>query len=108
VFPVKRVISYPLDAGGVGLIEMEDRGATVTRGLHPAEVVVETVVNISLEAIRPAAVTVASKFRNFADAPEDVEAEFGLKYAGQADAFIVSASTEAQGSTRSLENSIQW
>jgi hypothetical protein len=30
------------------------------------------------------------------DAPEGVEVEFGLKFAGQAGAFIASASTEAQ------------
>jgi hypothetical protein len=39
---------------------------------------------------------VANKFRDFADAPEGVEVEFGLKFAGQAGAFIASASTEAQ------------
>jgi Trypsin-co-occurring domain 1 len=88
---VKRVISYPLDAGSAGLIEVEDGGATVTRGLHPAAEVVETV-----EAIRPAAVTVTSKFRNFADAPKDVEVEFGLEYAGQVDAFIASANTDVK------------
>jgi len=39
---------------------------------------------------------VASIFRNIADAPEGVEVEFGVKFAGQARAFIASASTEAQ------------
>jgi len=39
---------------------------------------------------------VASIFRNIADAPEGVEVEFGVKFAGQAGAFIASASTEAQ------------
>ena len=60
---------------------------------------VETVKNTfeaSIEAIKPAAVAVVSKFRSFADAPEGVEVEFGLKFAGQAGAFIASASTEAQ------------
>ena len=38
----------------------------------------------------------ASVFRNFADAPECVEVEFSVKFAGQAGAFIASASTEAQ------------
>jgi hypothetical protein len=65
--------------------------------------VIETVGNsfeAAIEAIRPAAVAVASKLRNFADAPEDVEVEFGLKFAGQAGAFIASASTEAQSASR--------
>jgi hypothetical protein len=96
---VKRLISFPLEAGGNVLIEVkEESGATVTRALHPADVV-ETVSNTfeaAIEAVKPAAVAVASKFRNFADAPEGVEVEFGLKFAGQAGAFIASASTEAQ------------
>ena len=97
--PVKRLISYPLASGGNVLIEVEEAAAgQVTRGLHPGEVI-ETVGNsfeAALEAIKPAAVAVASKFRNFIDAPEDIEVEFGLKFAGQAGAFIASASTEAQ------------
>jgi hypothetical protein len=96
---VKRLISFPLEAGGNVVIEVEDGGgAAVTRGLRPGELV-ETAGNsfeAALEAIKPAAVAVARKFRNFADAPEDVEVEFGLKFAGQAGAFIASASTEAQ------------
>ena len=96
---MKRLISFPLEAGGSVLIEVEEgAGATVTRGLHPGDVV-ETVSNTfdaAIEAIKPAAVAVAGRFRNFTDAPESVEVEFGLKFAGQAGAFIASASTEAQ------------
>jgi hypothetical protein len=96
---MKRLISYPLDAGDSVLIEVEDAtGGGVTRGLHPSDVI-ETVANsfeAALEAIKPTAVAVASKFRGFVDAPEDVEVEFGLKFSGQAGAFIASASTEAQ------------
>jgi hypothetical protein len=95
---VKRLIAFPLEAGGNVLIEVEEGGAAVTRGLHPGDVV-ETVghsFEAALEAIKPAAVAVASKFRNFMDAPADVEVEFGLKFAGQAGAFIASVSTEAQ------------
>jgi hypothetical protein len=61
--------------------------------------VIETVASsfeAAIEAVSPAAVAVASKFRNFANAPEDIEVEFGLKFAGQAGAFIASASSEAQ------------
>jgi hypothetical protein len=94
-----RVISFPLESGGSVLIEMEEEaGVGVTRGLHPSHVI-ETVGNsfeAGLEAITSAAVAVASKFRNFTDAPEGVEVEFGVKFAGQAGAFIASASTEAQ------------
>ena len=96
---MKRLISFPLEAGGSVLIEVEEEsGATVTRALHPGDVVevVSSTFEAAIEAIKPAAVAIASKFRNFADAPEGVEVEFGLKFAGQAGAFIASASTEAQ------------
>jgi hypothetical protein len=96
---VKRLISYPLEAGGSVFIEVEDAsGGSVTRGLHPDQII-ETVGNsfeAAIDAIRPAAVAVARKFRDFAGAPEDVEIEFGLKFTGQAGAIIASASTEAQ------------
>jgi hypothetical protein len=75
---VNRLISYPLEAGGSVLIEVEDAvGGPVTRGLHPDQLI-ETVGNsfeAAIEAIKPAAVAVAAKFRDFADAPEDVEIE---------------------------------
>ena len=96
---MKRLIAFPLDAGGNVLIEVEEEGGSpLTRGLHPSEVVetVSATFEAALEAIKPAAVAVASKFRNFADAPEGIEVEFGLKFAGQAGAFIASVSTEAQ------------
>jgi len=96
---VKRLISLPLETGGNVLIDVEDETAgVVTRGPHPGDVV-ETVANsfeAAIQAIKPAAIAVANKLRNFADVPEDLEVEFGLKFAGQAGAFIASASTEAQ------------
>jgi hypothetical protein len=96
---MKRFISYPLEAGGSVQIEVDDEGGgPVTRGLHPSDVIeaASNTFEAALAAIKPAAVAVASTFRNFTDAPEGVEVEFGLKFAGQAGAFIASASTEAQ------------
>jgi hypothetical protein len=88
---VKRLISFPLEGGGTVQVEIEEEaGLPVTRGLHPAEVV-ETVANsfeAALGAIKPAAVAMASVFRNIVDAPDVVEVEFGVKFAGQAGAFI--------------------
>jgi Trypsin-co-occurring domain 1 len=96
---VKRVISFPLESGGTVRVEVEEEaGLPATRGLHPADMV-ETAANsfeAALEAVKPAAVAMASIFRNIADAPDAVEVEFGVKFAGQAGAFIASASTEAQ------------
>jgi Trypsin-co-occurring domain 1 len=96
---VKRLISFPLEGGGTVQVEVEEEaGLPVTRGLHPTDMV-ETVANsfeATLGAIKPAAVAMASIFRTIADAPDVVEVEFGVKFAGQAGAFIASASTEAQ------------
>jgi hypothetical protein len=96
---VKRLMSFPLEGGGTVQVEVEEEvGLPVTRGLHPADVV-ETVANsfeAALEAVKPTAVALASIFRGIADAPDVVEVEFGVKLAGQAGAFIASASTEAQ------------
>jgi hypothetical protein len=96
---VKRLISFPLESGGTVQVEVEEETRLpVTRGLHPVDVV-ETVANsfeAALDAIKPATVAMASIFRNIADAPDVVEVEFGVKFAGQAGAFIASASSEAQ------------
>jgi hypothetical protein len=97
--PVRRLVFFPLESGGNVMIEVEDGAeATVTRGLRPSEVI-ETVgssFEAALEAVKPTAIAIANKLRNFADAPDDLEIEFGLKFAGQAGAFIAAASTEAQ------------
>ena len=96
---MKRLISFPLECGDSVWLEVEEEaGPAVTRGLHPSDVV-ETVANsfeATLAAIKPAAIAVASNFRSITDAPEAVEVEFGVKFAGQAGAFIACASTEAQ------------
>jgi hypothetical protein len=96
---VKRLINFPLESGNSVQIEVDSEGPeAVSLGLHPADVIEATgnTFEAAIEAIKPAAIAVASTFRNFADAPEGVEIEFGLKFAGHAGAFIASASTEAQ------------
>jgi hypothetical protein len=80
--PVSGLISYPLDDGGHVLIEVEDDiKGTVTRGLHPGEIIetLGTKFETAIEAARPVAL-----------------AEFRLKLSGQAGAIIASASTKAQ------------
>jgi hypothetical protein len=96
---VRRLVFFPLESGGNVMIEVEDgTGDPVTRGLRPSEIIetVSTTFETAIEAVKPAAIAIANKLRNFADAPEDLEVEFGLKFAGQAGAFVAAASTEAQ------------
>ena len=96
---MKRVVAFPLDAGGAVLIEVDDESNSATaRSLRSGELSEKIVSNFegTLEAIKHAAVSVASNFRNLADAPAELEVQFGIKLSGQAGAFIASASTEAQ------------
>ena len=96
---MKRLISVPLAAGGSVLLEVEEEaGTAVTRGLHAGEVA-EAAGNsfeAAFSAIRPAVLAVANTLRDLPDAPKEIEVEFGVKFSGQAGAFIASASTEAQ------------
>ena len=76
------LISYPLDDGGHVLIEVEDDVKdSVGRRLHPGEIVetLGTKFETAIEATRPAALAVARNFREFLDAPKDVDVEIGLK-----------------------------
>jgi hypothetical protein len=91
--------SFPLEAGGNVLIEVEQMAAApITRGLHSGDAIeaISHSFEAALDAVRPAVASLASKFRSLLDAPCDLEVEFGLKFSGQAGAFIASASTEAQ------------
>jgi Trypsin-co-occurring domain 1 len=96
---VKHLVSFPLEAGGSIVIEVEEEAqGPVTRGLRPSDLVTAAGASFeaAIDAVKPAAAAIAGKLRGLADAPEEVEVTFGLKLAGQAGAFIASASTEAQ------------
>jgi Trypsin-co-occurring domain 1 len=99
VTDMKRIIVMPMEAGRKVSIEVDDEsGAPVTRGLSTGEIVntVACTFETALEAVKPAALAVANRFRDFANAPETVEVEFGLRITGGAGVVIASVSTEAQ------------
>lgn len=95
---MKRLVTYPLQSGGSITVEVDDAPGVARRGLTPSDVAEKVTDSFesALEAVKPAILCIATTFRNFADAPEEVEVEFGLKFSGQAGAFIASAGTEAQ------------
>lgn len=96
---MKRLVSFPLEDGGSVVVEAEgDADGTVTRGLMAGGVVqaAGSSFEAAVEAIVPAAAVVVRKLRAGLESPDGVEVEFGLKFSGQAGAFIASAGTEAQ------------
>jgi len=96
---MKRLVTYPLETGGSITVEVDDAPDVARRGgLTPSNVTekVSSSFESALQVVKPAILAIATTFRNFADAPEEVEVEFGLKFSGQAGAFIASAGTEAQ------------
>lgn len=94
---MKRLVTYPLETGGSISVEVDDAPDVVRRGLNPTEAAEKAGTSFegALAAVKPAVLAIASTFRNFADAPEEIEVEFGLKFSAQAGAFIASAETEA-------------
>ena len=97
---MKRLISFPLESGGTVQVEVEEEtGLPVTRGLHPADVVgtVATSFEAALEAIKPAALAMASIFRNIADAPDAVEVEFGVTTEGKLKVVVAGGERDIKG-----------
>jgi hypothetical protein len=94
---MKRLVTYPLEGGGTVSVEVDDEPAVARRGLNPVEVTEKesSTFDRALTAVQPALLANASTFRGLADAPEEVEVEFGIKFSGQAGAIIASAETEA-------------
>jgi hypothetical protein len=94
---MKRLVTYPLEGGGTVSVEVDDEPTVARRGLNPTDVTekASSTFEGALSTVKPAVLAIASTFRGLADAPEEVEVEFGIKFSGQAGAIIASAETEA-------------
>jgi hypothetical protein len=99
---VPSLVEFPLEAGGTVLVELANDSADgqLTRGLrHGALSDVADQANRTFEEaidrIKPAAQSLIRRLRTLADAPEEVQVEFGLRLSAQAGAFIAAASTGA-------------
>ena len=96
---MKRLIEYPLEGGGVILVEVdgvEPTGSRV-RGGSPAEVAerARQTFEASLERIKPAAAAIIAKIRELSDKPEEIGVEFGIKLSAEAGVVIASTGVEA-------------
>jgi len=96
---MKRLIEFPLEDGTTIMVEADEPEAKgpVVRGAGPHEMTekAEQTFEAALDKIKPAAAALITKLRDFAQPPEQVGIEFGIKLGAKAGAFIASADTEA-------------
>jgi hypothetical protein len=96
---MKRIIDYPLEDGSTLKFEVET--AEVPSGWRgdqkPGQVAEKARQSFetSLEKLKPASELLIGKLRSLADAPDEIEVEFGIKLSAEAGAFIAAASAEA-------------
>ena len=93
-----RLVEFPLESGGVAVVEVaDDGGRPVTRGFRD-EVVSERVqltFEQAVSRVQPVADAMVSRFRAMALPPDEVVVSFGLQLSAEAGAFIAAASTAA-------------
>lgn len=95
---MRRLVEFPLEHGGSVVVEVpEDLSeGTVTRGWRDGDRGVLDQAGQTLEKslgrVRPAVQALLEQLRSLADAPEDVQVEFGLQLSADLGAFVASAS----------------
>ncbi len=94
---MKRIIEFPLEAGGVLRVETDEPGAgPVTRGLptETMERASETFEN-ALGSVRTAASAVLTRMQELPQRPDSLEVQFGVKLSGKIGAVLSAVSGEA-------------
>ena len=100
---VSKLVEFPLESGGTMLVEVGDFVGSVplTRGLRPSvngENVAERAKQSfegAVERIQPTAQVLVGRLRAMADAPHEVQVQFGMNLHAEAGAFVAAASTGA-------------
>lgn len=94
---MKRIIEFPLEAGGVLAVETDEPGAgPVTRGLptETMERASQTFEN-ALGSVRTAASAVLTRMQELPQRPDTLEVQFGVKLSGKIGAVLSAVSGEA-------------
>lgn len=93
---VKQLIEFELEGSGTIIVEVDWPESRMERTSRGDSIVKATKsFDQALDHIKPAAQTVIAKLRSLADAPDEMEIEFGLKFAAKAGVVIASSDTEA-------------
>ncbi len=100
------ILELPLESGGIVLFEIEERrvsktlrGSGTDANIKPADETFDGVVR----RFKPLLDSLATQFRDFAGAPEQVSVELGIKFTAQAGMVITRASSDA-----SLRLKLSW
>lgn len=108
---VRQLVEFPLQDGGTVVVQVEDGhggSGEVTRGWgdHEPPRVVEQARQTFEQAVgrvQPAVQALLGQLRTLAEAPEQVQVEFGLQLSAEVGAFVAGAST-----TGNFKVSMTW
>jgi hypothetical protein len=89
------LLEYPLAGGGFVAVEADDAPRAV-RGWRPEEAATRATESLeaAIERVRPAAEAVIASFRDGAEAPAEIEVEFGIVLTAEAGAVIAKTQGE--------------
>ena len=79
-----RLVEFPLEGGGSVIVDVTDTpsptGGEVTRGFRPGNLTVEAgeTLDGAFSRIQPVATAIVAKLREVADAPDEIQVEFGV------------------------------
>ncbi len=95
-----RLVEFSLNDGGTILVEVQETtygGGPVTRGLGSDQVTERArhTFEDAVQRVEPAALAIITRLRGMAQAPDEVQVEFGLDLHAEAGAFIAAASAAA-------------
>jgi len=96
---MRNLVEFPLEKGGSIYVEAESDslGREATRGMRPSELAGEAsqTLEAALARVQPAAVAIVDRLRGLADAPDEIEVEFGIQLSAEVGAFVAKASGDA-------------
>jgi len=99
-----KLVDFPLENGGSVIVEVEDRSTPrdeVRRGFGaadgPAEIAARAgeTLETAFGRIQPAAGAMVSRLRGLADAPEEIEVEFGIQLSAEVGVIVAHTAGEA-------------
>ncbi len=97
---MKQLIEFPLEDGSTILIEVDDpegAGGTARVARRGEKTITRANQNFekALDRVKPTANAVISKLRDLIEQPDEISAEFGLKFSAESGVIIASAGIEA-------------
>ena len=94
------MVEFPLEGGGNVIVEVPGAprpAGDVTRGLRPGSLTVEAggTFEDAFSPVQPVAAATVAKLRQRADAPDQIEVEFGSQFERRGRAIVPKVSDEA-------------